>query len=264
MRLVSMLTENYVGRAAPFLRSLSRLSGVDCCIIRLGFGCREKIDLRSTFGDGLYYYDVPRHWSESSCGIMQHGRWLDALPDMRNDEVYLLSDADIIVQRDFTLEERELFESCGENSFLAAWNAFEGDHLTAEADRIDLTPRDQCGFFENHRLVADGIFCEQCDWLRIPCFNTGILAMRGRSWKRLRDLYESRCERFYKLTSHRSRGQWLMNFCFARLGLKPEILSGEVHSHGHFGVPSDVSFRSTNGHNVAYYRDKPILFRHAF
>lgn len=243
MRLVSMLTENYVERARPFLHTVGRLSDIRHCIVCLEFS-HESMQRRYAFP---HFFSMPRHWSESSLGILQHGRWLDALWDALDDEVYLLSDADIVVQRDFTPEERERFESCGENSFLAGWNAGEGDNLLREAERISLSPK------ANNLMVSDTA------WSIIPCFNTGILAMRGRNWKRLRDLYESRCERFYVLTSHRSRGQWLMNWCLHRLGLTPGILPGAVHSHGHMGVPKEVTIRD----GVAYYRDKVVLFRHA-
>lgn len=259
MRLVSMLTEGYVPRARPFLKSLSRLTGTDPHVIGLGFSFGAAQDFEREFickgFPGFDFVVMPRHWSESSCGIMQHGRWLDALPDVRDDEVYIISDADIIVQRDFTPEERQRFEGCGENEFLVGWNAGQGDSLVEEAGRI--------GFTDDGTWTSpwgDDDTPYRSNWKNIPCFNTGILAMRGRNWRRLRDLYESRCERFYKLTTHRSRGQWLINFCLARLGMTPSILSTSTHGHGHFGIPPDVTIND----GIAYYRGKMVLFRHAF
>ena len=242
MRLVSLLTENYLERARPFLRSLEKLSGVDRWIIGLGFHSPPQGQTSR-----VRYACMPRHRSESSPGIMQHGRWLDALPDVQDDEVCLLSDADIVVQRDFTPEERQFFEFLGENEYAAGWNGGEHDNLLEEAKRIGLAPE------------AVDLMQSDIAWSKIPCWNTGVLAMRGRSWKRLRDLYESRCERFYRLTLHRSRGQWFICFCLHRLGMQAKILPGQTHLHGHLGMPSGGEIRE----GVAYYRNKVVLFRHA-
>ena len=242
LHLVSLLTENFIPRARPFLQSLqAHLAGTDCFIIGLGF---DPVPLKKEF-PALEFFSMPRHWSESSCGIMQHGRWLDALPCVGDDDVYLLSDADIIVQRAMYPGERDLLSSLGIDQFAAGWNAHPGDNLAEEAKRIDMTASEV--FPPRH---ANG---------SIPCWNTGVLAMRGIAWKRLRDLYESRCGRFYQLTSHRSRGQWLINFCLQKLGLKPTILPQSFHCHGHFSLPAGVSIQN----DKATYFGETILFRHA-
>lgn len=258
LHLVSLLTENYVPRALPFLNSLSNFAGLGRAIVCLGFD-PESHGLNTGYRS-LSFYTMPRHWSESSLGILQHGRWADALPEFHDDDVYLLSDADIIVQRPMYPGEHDLFTNCPADMFLAGWNAFgpgelhvNGDNLLLEAERIGLT--ENCNDYSEKHLA----FGTPASWGKIPCFNTGILAMRGITWKRLRDLYESRCERFYKLTSHRSRGQWLMNYCLHRLGLKANVLPLTVHSHGHMGIPKGVTLRD----GTACYHNEVILFRHA-
>lgn len=242
MNLVTLVTENYLDRARPFLKSLEHLNTVERSCICLGFSADSTT--RQSYPH-VHFHWMPRHWSESSCGIMQHGRWLDALPDVSSDKVYILSDADILVQRGMTLAEESLFRNLAADEFAAGWNAWHGDNLRNEAERIRLSPR------------AVGLF--RGSWRDIPCWNTGVLAMRAISWQRLRGLYESRCERFYKLTEHRSRGQWLMSWCLWRLGLRDVVLPLSTHAHGHFGLPSGVQIID----NVAKRCGDVVLFRHA-
>jgi hypothetical protein len=94
----------------------------------------------------------------------------------------------------------------------------------------------------------------------IPCYNGGVLAARPAAWRRLRVAYEARCHDFYRLTLHRSRCQWLINFCLREAGLRVDVLPGEVHSHGHFRTPPGVSFGP--GGEV-YCWGRLVLFAHA-
>lgn len=238
LTLVSIVTENYLSRARPFLASLARLESVERVCVCLGF--IPSIELRQEFPH-VTFRSMPMHWSADG-GIMQSGRWLDALPDVDDDRLYLLSDADIIVQRDFTEAELARFGQYDRETFGAGWNAGEGDDLIAEAGRMGMT---DCRLF-------DGCY-------RTPCWNTGVLVMCGHAWKRVRDLFESRVERFWKVNPHRSRCQWLVCYCLHKLGLKTHVLSGSLHSHGHHGMPIGVNFRQ----GVAYYGDEVVVFRHA-
>lgn len=239
LSIITVVTENYLLRAKPFLDSLRCLSNVDRTCICLGF--LPPLGVRQDYPH-VQFRSMPMHWSADN-GIFQHGRFLDALPNVQDDRLYLLSDADILVQRDFTETELQRFAGYDLETFGAGWNAGEGDTLTHEACRI--------------AMKGDAAFGE--DWRHIPCYNTGVLAMRGRAWKRLRDLYESRVERFWKLASYRTRTQWLVNWCLHRLGMKADILPGSLHLHGHLGVPKSASIRD----GFLYAGDDLVLFRHA-
>ena len=241
--VVTVVTENYLSRAKPFLKSLGVLWGVDRVCVCLGF--LPSLAVRQDYPH-VQFRSMPLHWSTDN-GISQHGRFLDALPNVQDDRLYLLSDADILVQRDFTEAELRHFAGYDAETFGAAWNAGEGDNLLEEARRISMS-------FSPHEETLFPL-----PYSDIPCFNTGVLLMRGRAWKRLRDLYESRVERFWKLASYRTRTQWLVNWCLYRLGMKVDILPGSLHSHGHLGVPSGANIRD----GFLYCGDDLVLFRHA-
>jgi hypothetical protein len=238
--VVSVITENYVPRARPFLASLARVRGARRWCVCLGF---SPGPLAAEY-PWVTFREMPRHWSESS-GMLQTGRWLDVLPEIRDADVVTLSDADVLIQRDFSAEELVTIGGLPEDAFAAAWNARQGDNLAEEARRIT--------------LADDGSYGGPEALARVPCFNCGVLAMRAGAWRRLRDLYEESCRDFYARSSHRSRCQFLVNYCLHRLGLRHVLLDAETHSHGHFSVPPDVTFRG----GTACYGDTVVMFRHA-
>jgi hypothetical protein len=236
VRLATCVTENYVPRARPFLASLARVQSARLYCVCMGF---DPGGLRAEF-PYVDFRSMSRHPSESF-GMLQTGRWLDVLPTEDGDPLYVLSDADAIVQRDFTSAELARFARYDGDTVGAGWNACEGDELAAEADRIRLAGRERYGDLSR------------------PCFNCGVLAARASVWRRLRDEYESRCAEFYALTMHRSRSQFLLVWCMHRLGFRVDVLPVNLHANGHFGVPSGVEMRD----GLAWAGGDPVLFRHA-
>jgi hypothetical protein len=238
--LVSVVTENYLERARPFLESLRRLSGVDRFCVCQGFKPQMAFQIDCNHVD---FIATPMHWT-SDKGIWQHGRWLDALPGVRDDQLYILTDADITVQRDFTEAERVRLTDYDLETFGAAWDCGENDDLFQMAAKMGMT---------------EGGDLFPMPWTSIPGYNTGVLAMRGRAWKRLRDLFECRAEGFWKVNPHRSRCQWLMCWCLHRLGLRADILPGSIHAHAHHGIPKGA----TVDNGVLRHNGETVLFRHA-
>ena len=243
LSIITVVTENYLLRAKPFLDSLRCLSNVDRTCICLGF--LPPLGVRQDYPH-VQFRSMPMHWSADN-GIFQHGRFLDALPDVQDDRLYLLSDADILIQRDFTEAELQRFAGYDLETFGAGWNGGERDNLIQESVRIDM------------KASPQELFGPEFSWKNMPCYNTGVVIMRGRAWKRLRDLYESRVERFWKLASYRTRTQWLVNWCLHRLGMKADILPGSLHLHGHLGVPAGASVAG----GILRHYGQTVLFRHA-
>jgi hypothetical protein len=239
-QVVSVVTADYVPRARPFLRSLALLHDVKRWCVCLGF----PPGLLADAYPHIHFVEMSRHWSESN-GMLQTGRWLDVLPEVRDEDVVLLSDADVLVQRDLSAAERALLAELPGNAFTAAWNAYEGDNLAEEARRIGLGDP---GFYGGQEALR-----------AIPCFNAGVLAMRAGCWRRLCEEYEGCCRAFYARSSHRSRIQWLVCWCLHRLGLRHVLLDAAFHSTGHFGTPPGVTLAG----GAALAGTTPVLFRHA-
>lgn len=235
--LVSIINQNYWEKAQRFLESAGNLSIPHYCVC-IGFSPENSQCDRLSH---VSFRPIEDHWSNDN-GIFQHGRWLDALPKGEDSDVYIHCDADIIVQRDLSLGENFKFSTLENGEFAAAWNEGEDDNLQLEARRIS--------------LKFGGIFPEQL--INIPCYNTGVLAMNAWGWKKLRNLFESRWDIFKQLSDYRSRSQWLINWCLYKLGFFCDVLSGETHCHGHFGMPREAILDGT-----LYFKKQLVLFRHA-
>jgi hypothetical protein len=240
LHVVTVITQDYLARGRTYLDSCVRLSARLWCLT-LGW---ESAPALAAGCPHLTFRHLPRHPSDSF-GMSQWGRALDALPEVAEGDVLIQVDADVVVQRDFTHGERARLKAYDGMALGAGPNAGPGDNLWDESWRIRLV-----GWRDGGEAVLRGI----------PCSNGGVLAARPAAWRRLRTAYEVRCQDFYRLTQHRSRCQWLLNFCLREAGLRVDVLPGEVHSHGHFRTPAGVSFGP--GGEV-YCWGRVVLFAHA-
>jgi hypothetical protein len=235
--LVTTVTAGYVPRARPFLASLALVRSARRWVICNGF---DPGPLAAEFP--FLTFRRMEASDLDSFGMSQFGRWLDVLPEARDEDVVLLSDADVVCQRDLAAAERALLAGLPDDAFAAAWNAGPGDDLVAEADRIGLDDRARWGPLSG-----------------APVVNCGVLAMRASAWRRLRELYEARAGEFYARASHRCRTQWLVCWCLRALGLRHVLLDAATHAHGHFSTPPGVTFAG----GAALAGATPVLFRHA-
>ncbi len=238
LTLATVITENYLPRARAFLSSLSVVKSAKCfCICN---GWYPSSELAREFPHVTFRY-LPKHFSESF-GMLQHGRCFDALPELSDDDLCLVCDADVIVQRDIDKEQLSKWNHYDGNTIGMGWNAGPGDNLLLEARRI--------------HLGDYGASSQELE--SIPVYNCGVMVARKDLWNKLRDEYEFHCEDFYAHTSHRSRCQWLINWCISKRGFKVDLMPYETHSNGHFGRPSEVDIRGS----AAMIGDKIITFRH--
>ncbi len=236
MRIVTVITENYLSRAAGFLDSAARITVCPVEVVCIGF------DGPIASYPYLRWRRMERHPSMSH-GMLQHGRALDAIPDLGADETVVQVDADIEVQRDLTDAEVVALNCMDERDFLIGPNAGPNDTLGNEAWRIGMDGRPFAG--DEH-------------WKGRPVFNCGAMAAKPAAWRSLRDLYERHFTEMVQRSRHRCRCQWLQSWCLSRLGLWVQEMPRSMHAHGHFGVPDGVDFR--DGRAMA--GDEPVLFRH--
>jgi hypothetical protein len=242
IHVVTVITEDYLPRADGFLYSLRRLK--DCRRWCFTLGWEAPPALAASYFS-VTFLPLPRHDSDSF-GMCQSGRAAAALPEVGRNDTVIQVDADVVVQRNFTAQERGRLAAYDNGILGAAPNAGPGDNLWDESARIHLV-----GWTEGGEPALRAL----------PCYNGGVLAARPRAWRRLRLAYEKRAAAFYTQSGHRSRCQWLLNWCFREAGLAVDVLPGSFHSHGHFGRPAGVTLDAAG---VAHWGGLPVLFRHAF
>lgn len=266
--LVSVITPNYVLKAGHYLDSLWCVkSAKKVCVLM------DTPEPKSAVASSVWralqaemYVDVQTPlWSRPDChshNMVQWGRFLDALPSAAPDDLICLTDTDLVVQRDLTEAEWSLIEAaCADGNFCASWNCGWSDSLLAEAERIRLDQKwlqREFAKIENQQKECE--FWEQW-FVRIPCFNCGVLFATAATFRRLQAAYESRCAEFYAATSHRSRCQFLMNYCLWIEGIGVAELPASVHVHGHCGsagLPEGTHWRGTE----LWVGEEKVVFRH--
>lgn len=262
MRLVASVTANYVARAASFFESLPLIRSMPVSVILLDFNNdtdpNGKIEHNLRLSMGHYVDFQNMFLPKTASHYMIQDSFLDAFPDVVNDELVILTDADGTYQRDFSDTELQWMDRLEDNDIGVYWNCGPSDTLQAEADRIELSP--QLGWKYEVSLSS-----RLSDW---HCFNCGLMIARASTYRRIQKEYASLCEEFYANTPHRSRCQFLLNYCWHRLGVNVEILPHTFHQHAHL--------RDCEGHILLSAPDAevrwktvcvggtPVVFRHHF
>lgn len=261
--LISVCTPNYVQRATPYFQSLPLVRSVEPRVVLLDFNPATDCDGRTeqALRSAMPYVDFRKMDLPASHSnyMIQHGVFLDAVPEVNSDDLVILTDMDIRIQRDFTKTELEWMDRTLNDvewsgwDVAASWNAGPSDTLVHEAVRIGLSE----------------------DWIReyepkaglesVPCMNCGVLVARASVFRAIRKVYEERCDEFYAATAHRSRCQFLLNWCFYWLRINVHLLPPAIHQHGHCRVDGDAlcSPGTELRMGVLVNNGDPVVFRHA-
>ncbi len=243
MYLVSCMTEDYVHRTGPYLNSLSNVTGVTKVVACVGF--QPSLEIKSQYPDiDFRHMELP---ASHSFGMVQHGCFLEVLQELKSDELIILSDMDIIIQRDFTPGERKRFSKYDGQTIGMALNMIPIDTLKWESQRLNLSEKG----------VKDFLLEPEMEY--IHCYNCGVMVAQKSLFQILKVSYEIWCESFYAQTSHRSRCQFLINWCIQKEGFRIDCLLPEFHSHGHHGIPEGCSIGEDG---IFRYGSKVIMFRH--
>jgi hypothetical protein len=215
VKIVVTTTLDYLSVARGFLESVRQVRSAEVYCVCYKFGPNPNLE---RLYPHIRFVSLPAVWSESH-GMLQWGPFLDTVPHSPGD-VVVLSDTDVIVQRDFTAEEWEYLEGLGEGEVGAWYNDGPQDTLKAEGERI--------GFPTDSPL---------------PLYNGGLLAAKVSTFRRVQDDYESDCLAFYAQCQHRSRCQMHLWRAFHRMpGPKAvKVLPPLMHRHNHFSPFSVMS-----------------------
>jgi hypothetical protein len=190
---------------------------------------------------------IPSWRLESQNGgqMLQNGNFAKIDQILYPDEVVCFTDCDIVMQRPWTAEEIQMLESWPDGTFGIAWNAKEGDTLREEYRRINVHRKDE------------SVLSRYEGWENMGCFNCGVIVAKAKDWRAMFEIFRQEFELFYNTFPYKSSIQWLICWIVQR-HFKHQILGGEIHSHGHFGIPAHVTVED----GVALYKGTPILFRH--
>ena len=232
VHFVQLVTRNYIKKGFPSLASAAHLHSAEKHLVCYKFEPTDFLRQRLPHFDLVHLPATPFE----SFNMVQGGQFLDAFPPMANDEIVILADADVMIQRDFTQEELARFAKYDFGTMGLGPNARPTDNLWEEAQRIGMEP---------HSTYS-----------AMACYNCGVIVGRVAAWRRLRQDFERDALDWYAKSQNRSRIQWALCHSLHRLNVKIDTLPHTIHTHGHFELPKGVEDGKYNG--------ETIVFRHRF
>lgn len=242
------ITPNYYERARPYLEDMAQLSsrnnalGVVFCI-DFSLPLSVKPLIAPVFVDYSKALQLPKF-------MLQSGGFADFAPEQwRDDDVIIFTDADARLQREFTFEEKDLFNGIGDLEFLIGRNRPEGGQtLAQEAPCLGpLVPP------ETLEAFAPG-------YASMPCRNTGFVVARLSAWRELLFASKVAWPVVAKMLSNPAAVQWMICYIIGSQEMKLGDLPLTIHAHGHLGLAEGVNRREDGRW---YYYDTLVAYAHA-
>lgn len=176
---------------------------------------------------------------------IQHGEFFNVI-DFNDDDILIFTDIDAYMQRGLSEDEYKFLSELKENEFCMQWN--NRPYGTLKEEMRLLRP--------NAGLNAISKYYDLNKYI----FNTGVIATKAISYKKLYEIY---CKEFYiveSLIGHVARQQWFMSEIMQRDGFHVHVLPYTFHSHAHFGPQGELA-RNEDG--LATINGEVVLFAHA-
>jgi len=220
------VNEDRLAKALAFLARLPVDPEVKWFCVALGFEVSNEIR-------GWYKHVEFHHLSRAGVrsargsGWIQPGAFLPCI-NAADDDVVITVDADSVVQRKLTREERARFLGYGADTLGVGWNAGPDDTLAAEFPR--LSPQVTLAQMEFGHMDR-------------PMFNTGVLVAKPAAYRRLCREYDREWPGFAALFDHAAKHQWLISWLLASRRFHVDVLGHELHTHGHYGMPQQCCVR---------------------
>jgi hypothetical protein len=181
---------------------------------------------------------------------VQHGDFLnspqfDSLTS--DDDVIIYTDGDIILQRSLSNEELEFYKSLKDGDVYVGYNASPTDTLFDESNRLNKTD-----VVSSHFDVSL--------WPKIKVYNTGVLVMNKKTWKKLLEKYTDLFPHVEPMFNHYAKQQWLISYIIGMSDVFNVIEMGyNIHNHRHHPSPEGTT-QDDNGD--VYFKNKKVLFKH--
>lgn len=181
-------------------------------------------------GQDMPSFGMPR-------SIVQAGHFL---PYLKSCDTVIFTDADILMHRPLDFDEIEFLFSLKEGQVAACYN-HHGEELFAEEAKA-LAPVHDLSGFEDVRV-----------------FNTGFVAARVGTYKRVFEEFEKLWPAFDEAFAHYAKIQLCICAAVHRLGFEWVPVPGHLCSHGHFGRVPGVEI-GENG--IPTFNGRVIVFDH--
>jgi hypothetical protein len=181
----------------------------------------------------------------------QEGKFLDAMPDLRPNDVVILADADAIIQRDLSEGETEFFEAIGD-AIAIGYNIRPGQD--GETELGLLRPKFPLDW------TASAFRVSVHSLTKAKVYNWGLVAAKVSTWLRLRALYDASTlginpQDFFKNPTWL---QYILCVLAHHHGISIVEIGYHLHSHQHFGFEQEHTIKD----GKLRYKDREVFFVH--
>lgn len=234
----------YLQKIKPYLTSLDINSNFDeNILVYIG---EENFELDNT---SISIARLPKTSiiSPNINNCVQHGEFLnsDYFDKFSDTDVIFYTDGDMYLQRKLTPKEKKTYSKIKDGDVLIGYNSSPNDTLQLEAPRI--------GYKGNNTMF-------NVDWNSIKVYNTGLVGMNKKSWKRLSESYIQLYSHVDHMFTHYAKQQWLISFLIGTDSYYNIIEMGyELHNHKHY--PSPIGTTQDKEGNV-FFNGELVLFKH--
>lgn len=230
---VTSVTEDYLPQASRLLETLSLLKACEKVVMTVGFNMPATDHYRTAF--------IPH--DGTICN--QQGQMLDVLPDVGDDDIIVMADADACIQRDLSGDEIYFLQNLSSTEVGLGPNQFPGQ--TAETEWAHLKPRAMKDSIERTLGV------QMAD---VPVFNGGFIAARVGVWKKIRPQFVKLWPLAPSLFEMWRCCQLLLCVTIKKLRLTVKVVPYSMHSHQHYPLThlhSVIEGVLHHGNRVVFY-----------
>lgn len=237
----------YLTKIRPYLRSIQLNSNFDLNYLVYVSDSPSRVTLpfnRIRVGNLL----LKSFRSPNSINCAQHGDFLycsELDGHTRDDDVIVYTDGDMIMQRRLNKGEIKFLRSMKDGDIYVGYNSSPEDTLADEFPRLGKTGKIHKEF--------------ELDWSEHKIYNTGVLAMNKRTWKRVIELYSNLYPKIDEMLTHYAKQQWLLCFIFATNDFKIFEMPYHIHNHTHYPSPKGTS---QDDKGRVFFNKKLVLFKH--
>lgn len=237
---------NYLNKIEPFLKSVNKNFNGKKILFYIEQDLPLKIDTIHNFNILNFKYEDFINKNKINC--IQHGEFINHryIQSLSEDTIVLFTDGDIIMQRPFSDNELDML-NLDNNQFLVGYNESENDTLLAESFRLN-----KISNIYDNLLKID-------NWHNIPCYNTGVIAAKLSSWKKLFSIYTDKWNFIDNTFDHYAKQQWLICLILYEY-FNVKIMPYSFHTHGHYKLPEGTHLNSNQ--DLCDKNGTIVLLRH--
>jgi|694.fasta_scaffold00095_12 hypothetical protein len=198
----------------------------------------------------LAQIDVNSIVKKNKNNCLQHGEFLRAegFQNFLDSDIIVFTDGDMVLQRSLMPDEMILLRSLQDNDVFVGYNVSPQQTLADESIKLVCK--------KSNEWMQE--FIDTKNLKNIKCYNTGVLCMNIKTWKKLCFLYIQKFDWIDEIFNHYANQQFLISYIIGTEGFNIIEMGYDIHNHNMF-TPAKGT---TKEEGIIKYKGKTVLFKH--